>query len=54
MSINWDYYTNGNPINESTGFLEGLIPHSEIVSTVFIIAVAFAGLYIARWMYSKL
>ena len=35
-------------------FADGLIPASDIVSTVFIIAVAFVGLYIARWMYSQL
>lgn len=49
-NINWEGYITG----ETCDFTAGLIPHSEIVSTVFIIAVAFAGLYIARWMYSKL
>ncbi len=45
-NINWDAY--------SAYFDSGLIPASDIVSTVFIIVVAFAGLYIARWMYGKL
>ncbi len=35
-------------------FAKGIIPASDIVSTVFIVAVAFVGLYIARWMYSQL
>lgn len=46
MSASWDAY--------SAFFEEGIIPGSEIVSTVFIVAVAFVGLYIARWMYSQL
>ena len=46
MSESWDAY--------SAFFQDGLIPASDIVSTVFIIAVAFAGLWIARWMYSQL
>ncbi len=45
-NINWEAY--------SAFFDDGIIPASDIVSTVFIIAVALAGLYIARWMYSKL
>ncbi len=45
-NINWEAY--------SAFFNDGIIPASDIVSTVFIIAAAFAGLYIARWMYSKL
>ena len=44
--VNWDAY--------SAFFDDGIIPASDVVSTVFIIAVALAGLYIARWMYSKL
>lgn len=44
--INWEGY--------SAWFDDGLIPCSDVVSTVFIIVVAFAGLYIARWMYGKL
>ena len=44
--INWEGY--------SAWFDDGIIPASDIVSTIFIIAVAFAGLYIARWMYGKL
>ena len=47
MADNWGLYT-------SEYFANGIIPASEIVSTVFIIAVAFAGLWIARWMYSQL
>ena len=46
MSANWEAY--------SAFFNDGIIPASDVVSTVFIIVVAFAGLYIARWMYSKL
>ena len=45
-NVNWDAY--------SAFFSDGIIPASDIVSTVFIIAAALAGLYIARWMYSKL
>ncbi len=45
-SVNWDAY--------NTLFQDGLFPGTDIVSTVFIIAVAFAGLWIARWMYSQL
>ena len=45
-NINWECY--------SAFFNDGIIPASDIVSTVFIVAVAFAGLYIARWMYSQL
>ncbi|MBR4225191.1 MAG: hypothetical protein IKR86_00045 [Candidatus Methanomethylophilaceae archaeon] len=45
-NVNWDAY--------SAFFDDGIIPASDVVSTVFIIAVALAGLYIARWMYSKL
>ena len=45
-TVNWDAY--------SAFFNDGIIPASDVVSTVFIIAVALAGLYIARWMYSKL
>jgi hypothetical protein len=44
--INWDAY--------AKPFADGIIPGSEIVSTIFIVAVAFIGLYIARWMYSQL
>ena len=44
--INWEGYTDY--------FTQGIIPGSEIVSTVFIVAVAFVGLWIARWMYSQL
>ncbi len=46
MADNWGAY--------SDYFTQGLIPASDIVSTVFIVAVAFVGLYIARWMYSQL
>ena len=45
-NINWDAY--------SAFFNDGIIPASDIVSTIFIIGVALAGLYVARWMYSKL
>jgi hypothetical protein len=45
-SENWEAY--------KTLFESGLFPGTEIVSTVFIVAVAFVGLYIARWMYSQL
>ena len=45
-NVNWDAY--------SAFFNDGIIPASDVVSTVFIIAVALAGLYIARSMYSKL
>ena len=45
-NVNWDSY--------SAFFNDGIIPASDIVSTVFIVAVAFVGLYIARWMYSQL
>ncbi len=44
--VNWDMY--------SAYFNDGLIPASDIISTVFIVAVAFVGLWIARWMYSQL
>ena len=46
MSATWDAY--------SAFVTDGIIPASDIVSTVFIVAVAFVGLYIARWMYSQL
>lgn len=45
-NVNWDAY--------SSFFTDGIIPASDVVSTVFIIAVAFFGLFVARWMYSQL
>lgn len=46
MNPNWEGY--------SSFFTDGVIPGSEIVSTVFIIGFAFVGLYIARWMYTQI
>lgn len=46
MNANWDAY--------SAFFDDGIVPASDIVSTVFIIGFALVGLYIAKWMYSQL